>query len=569
MRVTFMHEGRAVQARPGETIAAALVAAGVKQLRQTAAGEPRGLFCGMGACQDCLVEIEGRGAQRACMTKVEAGLRVTSCCDPLERAPAGGRTDAAPEPVETEVLVIGAGAAGLAAAFAAGEMGARVLLADERPAAGGQYYKQPVANAGFERELDDAQFAGGRRLLERVDAVSVERGGGVRTLSGTTVMGAFGPRDVVLSTPAGPLHVTPARIVVATGAYERARPAPGWTLPGVMTTGAAQTLLRSYRVLPGRRVLIAGNGPLNWQVALELKRAGAEVVALAEAAPVPGPGAAGALLDMALGARELLRQGIRYRAELRLLGIPLLQPRLLLEVTEADQGLRAGLAKDGEPAEVFEVDAVLMGYGFEPQNEILRALGCRHAFDAQHGHLRTATLADCRTSIEAVYAAGDCTGLGGAPAAEAEGLIAGHAAAASLGKNASPRLEREVAQARRSLRGHRRFQRGLWRLFACDLSLTAGARADTIVCRCESVTLAGLEAAARTGDSAIGSVKRATRAGMGRCQGRCCGPVIRELLARGSGRVPDELASWAPRPPAKPMAIADIASLRLPEDATP
>jgi thioredoxin reductase len=564
-----MFEGRAVQARPGETIAAALTAAGVTRLRETVSGEPRGMFCGMGVCQECLVEIEGLGAHRACMTTVGSGMRVMRCCDPVDLAAPAGRNGVAPEPVGTDVLVIGAGAAGLAAAAAAGEMGAGVLLVDERPAPGGQYYKQPVANAGFEKEHDDPQFAAGRRLIERVMALSEERGGGVRILAGTTVAGAFSPRDVVLLTPQGPLHVRTNRLIVATGAYERARVLPGWTLPGVMTTGAAQTLVRSNRVLPGRRVLVAGNGPLNWQVALEVRRAGAEVVALCEAAALPGPGSAGALLGMALGASRLLRQGLALRRELKRQGIPLIQPRVLASIERAGEGLRVVLAEGAASAETFEVDSVLMGYGFEPQNEMLRALGCRHAYDPSRGHLVTEKRADCRTSLAEVYAAGDCTGLGGAPAAEAEGLIAGHAAAGSLGRLAPRALAREVAGARRALSRHRRFQRGLWRLFAANAPLSAGARADTIICRCEGVTLAAIEAAAGEGEAAIGNLKRRTRAGMGRCQGRYCAPVIADLLARRSGEMLDEFAFFAPRPPAKPMRIAEIASLRLPEDATP
>ena len=202
-----------------------------------------------------------------------------------------------------------------------------------------------------------------------------------------------------------------------------------------MTTGAAQTLLRSYRVLAGRRVLLAGNGPLNIQVALELARAGAEVLAVVELAPKPGPWALPALGRMLTSTPALAMRGLRQIAELKRRGAAMLHGSVLSGVTQIAGGLRAEVKPwpAGGGARVFEVDAVAMGYGFQPSNEILRALGCAHRFDPARGHLVTERDAEGRTTIPEIYAVGDCAGLGGAPAAEAEGVIAGLAAARSLG----------------------------------------------------------------------------------------------------------------------------------------
>jgi NADPH-dependent 2,4-dienoyl-CoA reductase/sulfur reductase-like enzyme len=450
-----------------------------------------------------------------------------------------------------DILVLGGGAGGLNAATTAARTGARVLLVDERPQPGGQYYKQPL-RAGL---ADDAQFAGGRALIAKAEAA------GVAFLRGAQLWGAFEPLDLMIFDGAASRLCRPQRLIVAAGAYERGLPFPGWTLPGVMTTGAAQTLMRSYAVLPGKRVLVAGNGPLNLQVALELARAGADVAAVVELARRPGVRTAAAFARMLTSTPMLALRGWDYLAELRRRRIPLFHRHVIAGVERAGDFLRAQVTPwpvvVGASACRYDVDVVCVGYGFMPANEILRALGCRHAFDPARGYLATERDGDGLTSVAHVYAVGDCTGLGGAPAAEAEGLIAGLAAAHSLGLAPAAGQERAVARARSRLRRHRRFQSGLWELFQAPRLLTELAGPQTVVCRCEDLTLAEIEAGFHGGAS-IGTVKRATRAGMGRCQGRYCGPVLAALVAARRSTPLDEAAHWAPRPPVKPIRIADI-----------
>jgi NADPH-dependent 2,4-dienoyl-CoA reductase/sulfur reductase-like enzyme len=460
------------------------------------------------------------------------------------------------EVLTPDVLVLGSGAGGLNAAATAARAGARVLLVDERPQPGGQYYKQPLDITGNTALADDAQFAGGRALIAEADAA------GVVFLKGAQVWGAFEPLDLMIFDGRASRLCRPRRLIVATGAYERGLPFPGWTLPGVMTTGAAQTLLRSYAVLPGQRVLVAGNGPLNLQVALELARAGAEVAAVIELARRPGLWAAAALAKMLTSTPALALRGRRYLTELKRRGIPLLHRHAIAGVERTGSVLRAQVVawpSDGRvSSRSYDVDTVCVGYGFMPSNEILRALGCRHGFDPDRGHLVTERDGDGLTSVAHVYAVGDCTGLGGAPPAEAEGIIAGLAAARSLGLAPAAGQEQAVASARKHLRRHRRFQSGLWDLFRAPRLLAELAGPETVICRCEELTLAEIKSAFDPGTQSIGAVKRATRAGMGRCQGRYCGPVLAALAAARQDMLLDEAAHWAPRPPVKPIRIADI-----------
>ena len=552
-------EGRAIRGRAGETLAAALTAAGERALRKTRGGERRGLFCGMGVCQECLVTIDGQANQRACMTKLERPLSVrrqahlSAAPDlPLDAPP----LSSAAEVLAPDILVLGGGAGGLNAAVTAARAGAQVLLVDERPQPGGQYFKQPIDIAGRRALPDDAQFAGGRSLIAAAEAA------GVAFLKGAQLWGAFEPLDLMVFDGEASRLCRPRRLIVAAGAYERGLPFPGWTLPGVMTTGAAQTLLRSYAVLAGRRVLVAGNGPLNLQVAVELARAGAEIAAVAELARRPGLWAAAALARMLTSAPALALRGRGYLADLRRRGVPLLHRHVIARVAPAGDRLRVQVspwpAAQGLSGASYDVDAVCVGYGFIPANEILRALGCRHAYDPTRGHLVTERDENGLTSVAQVYAVGDCTGLGGAPAAEAEGIIAGLAAARSLGLRPATGQEPAIARARAQLRRHRRFQAGLWELFRAPRLLTELADPETVICRCEELTLAEIEAGFDDGTGSIGALKRATRAGMGRCQGRYCGPILAAVAAARRTLPLDESAHWAPRPPLKPIRIADV-----------
>jgi NADPH-dependent 2,4-dienoyl-CoA reductase/sulfur reductase-like enzyme len=447
--------------------------------------------------------------------------------------------------------VIGAGPAGLSAAIAARRAGAAVTVADERPVAGGQYFKQLLGEAG-EVAGPDRQHQAGVRLIAEARELGVE----IR--SGVEIWGAFAANELIGTEDGFVRRFAPQRLIVATGAYERGVPVPGWTLPGVMTTGAAQMLWRSYRRLPGKRVLIAGNGPLNLQVARELAAGGAEIVAVVELAPLSWLKALSELPRMFLASPRLVLDGLRYRAGLA--GTEVIYGSAISRIEKTQSGLKAEVSsypEKGAAGRVYEADAVCLGYGFQPSNEILRALGCRHVFDEARRQFTTAVDEKGRTSVEGVYALGDCTGLGGAQVALAQGTIGGHAAAADLGHKAAK--SEDLAQAQRRLARHRRFQAALWRFYAAEPLALDFATADTIICRCEEITLARIEAALADGKPSIGELKRATRAGMGACQGRYCGPILSQLLAKRQGRALDEEVRFAPRMPVKPVRIADIA----------
>ncbi|MCC7428170.1 MAG: FAD-dependent oxidoreductase [Alphaproteobacteria bacterium] len=564
--IRFTVDGAPIEALPGETIAAALSAAGQAVFRRTASDAPRGLWCGMGACFDCIVTVDGRIGQRACMVKAEPGMVVRSAAprgddaDPLAvLAEDPGGTDPGEE--SCDVLVVGGGPAGLAAATEAARALAgrgdgaapRVVLLDERAQPGGQYFKPLAESHRFRRGRPaDRQFAAG--LARTADA----RAAGVEIVSGATVWGAFGAQEVGAIVDGRVLLFRPRQLVLAPGAYERPVPIPGWTLPGVMTTGAVQTLARAYRVAPGERVLIAGNGPLNLQLAVELLEGGAKVVAVLEAAPPIRPAQWSTLARMALAAPGLAVDGLRYLARLRRAGVTVLWSASVLAAEPGPDGrfARARIATTGGER-IIAADALALGYGFVPSSEIARALGCAHRFVDRHlGYLAAETDAEGRSSVPGLFIVGDGAEMGGARVAEARGALAGLAAAVALGARIDP-LPRQVARA--ALARAERFQRALWELFAAP-PVDAGAIADgTIICRCEEVTAGAVRAAIGDGFAALGPIKRLTRAGMGRCQGRYCAATLARLAAEARGTRPAPQDFFAPRLPAKPVPAAALA----------
>lgn len=543
--------------RHGESLAAALTAAGVRILRETRSGSPRGMFCGMGVCQDCLVQIDGRRFQRACMTKLEAPIAVRresfeQALPVVQSGEAPKLVDAIPEE-QLEVLIIGAGPAGLAAGIAAKRAGADVCIVDERQLPGGQYFKQLAVDC-TDLAPADRQHSEGTRLIDEARCL------GVPIRSSVEIWGVFSPNELIGTERGTVRRFNPQRLVVATGAYERGVPIPGWTLPGVMTTGAAQTLWRSYRRLPGQKVLLAGHGPLNLQVASELAFGGAEIAAVIELAPMEVATAVKALPRMLAAAPGLVRDGARYRARLR--GVTMIYGSVVTRILKTTSKLIAHVGRyprlPASSEEIYDADAICLGYGFQPSNEILRALGAAQMFDERRNQFTTVVDDVGRTSVESVFAVGDCTGLVGARAALSQGTVTGAAVAQSLGHRRGVDGA-AFAHASRDLARHRRFQKALWELYAAPHLTLELADSDTVICRCEEVTLNRILAALSDGQPSIGDLKRATRAGMGSCQGRYCGPLLARTLAERQGRVLDESIMFAPRMPVKPVAIADIA----------
>ena len=535
----FRFDGETITALEGETIAAALSAAGIVAFRRTPSGAPRGLYCGMGACFDCVRDRERPHRPPRLHGKSRrwhgGHRRVPAQPAPLVPDPS---TETA-EDQACDVLVAGAGPAGLAAAIAAAEAGASVIVLDEREAPGGQFHK-PLYPSHADA-APDAQFREGNDLRKRAAAA------GVTIETSATVWGAFAADEVAAIVDARAITFHPRRLILAPGAHERPVPVPGWTLPGVMTTGALQTLARAQRVSPAARVLIAGNGPLNLQLACELIAGGVQVAAVVEAAPWPGAAALAHSWKMLRSDPSLARQGVHYVATLSRAGVPVLWASRVaaLEGEERVAAVRI-VTPSGERR--FEAGVVALNLGFQPETGLARALDIPHRFvDLGLGHLATEADADGHTAVAGVFAVGDGATLGGSRIALARGRLAGLAAARELGFKAP-----DDAAARKLLARAQAFQDALWTLFRPPPPEELDDA--TIVCRCEEITAGQLRAELAAGLHSLAALKKATRAGMGRCQGRFCAATVARLC-------PDAPAAEnfaAPRLPIKPVPAAAL-----------
>jgi D-hydroxyproline dehydrogenase subunit alpha len=451
--------------------------------------------------------------------------------------------------VTHDVAVIGAGPAGLAAAVTAATAGLDVVLADAGRRPGGQYYRHHAAETGELHHGWDA-FT---RLRDRLDRLTYLSGHRVWNVEdGFTVHAVAGDGDE------RPVRVGARAVIVATGAHDRSLPFPGWDLPGVMTAGGAQALVKGELVTVGSRVVVAGSGPFLLPVATGLARAGATIAGVFEGNRPYGFAARVArhpdkALEAAGYAAGLARHRIPYRT-----GHAVIEAHGNDRV-EAVTVARLDRTWSPVSEHVVECDAVAVGHGFTPQLEIPLQLGCDTRVDVD-GSLVAVVDAAQRTSVPGVYAAGETTGVGGAQLSLVEGELAGLAVVAALSGTApSSREVRRLTARRRRLRA---FALAMHRAYPVREGWTDRLHDDTLVCRCEEVTRAGLAEAAELGAADPRSAKLLSRAGMGWCQGRICGYATSRLIAAAAGREPDaeDLRGLARRPVAQPVRLRDIAT---------
>ncbi|HET9171997.1 MAG TPA: FAD-dependent oxidoreductase [Actinospica sp.] len=419
-----------------------------------------------------------------------------------------------------ELAVIGAGPAGLAAAVAAADSGVSVALIDAAPDAGGQYYRQTARQLRARRpeRLYHAWSAwktlrdrlAKHREAERITFLTerqvwhVEPGD-----SGFVVHALTGPEQQTAET------IAVDGVVLATGGYERVLPFPGWTLPGVLTAGGAQAMLKAGLVLPGRRVVVAGSGPLLLPVAGGLAAAGAEVVGLYDASDPRAFGRhlgalsrnAGKLVEGAGYAVQLARHGVRVRFRCSIVAA---HGRDQLEAVTI-----AGA--DGHKHRIA-CDALAVSHGMLPHTEIAQTLGARLT---PQGTVAVDT--EQRTDLPHLWAAGETTGIGGAALSQIEGEIAGRSAAARL-RGEQPDGLAGAQHERQRLAA---FADVIGTAYTDPAGWVERVEDDTVLCRCEEVTAASVrEAVSELGATDLRTIKLLTRAGMGWCQGRICGPGV-------------------------------------------
>ena len=453
-----------------------------------------------------------------------------------------------------ELAVVGAGPAVIAAAVTAAEAGVQVALLDECAGAGGRFLHRGPPDA------DSRQFTGlksalsrGEGLLARLAKLPVVR------LPQTQVWGVSGPKRLGLYREGRVLYLQPGRLIVATGSYETNVPFPGWELPGVMTAGGAQALVRKHLVRPGQRVMVAGSGPFLWLVAVQMVEAGVEVAGVLEATR---PSEWTSFASHLRSAWDRVKLGLKCRSELKKAGVPVMFGRTVtrasgdskLEAVESAEVSPEGRVLAGTQEE-HRVDCLATGSGFVPSTEVTRLAGCHHEFRAESGGWCPVVNERQGTTVAGLYAAGETAGIGGAEKAMTEGEIAGLAAAESLGALDTTKARTHIERLLRSLKPLKAFATTMNTVFQSRPGVWESIPDETIICRCESITAGEIRTAAGSGCTTLNEIKRCTRSGMGRCQGRLCGPIASQLLASATGREVEAGGTLIPRPPLSPVPL--------------
>jgi bacterioferritin-associated ferredoxin len=432
---------------------------------------------------------------------------------------------------EFDVIVVGGGAAGSRAALAAASAGLKVALFDE--------------NDGVEEPLDRAG----------VDGVAA---GTVTSFSSHAVWSVTGEYRVDAVGPHGTVHCKARALIVACGATELVVPFEGWTSPGVITPATFAKLLRSQR-LQGRTTLVAGCGPWLAAVAAQTIECGGEVEAIVDLGAAAEWGRARAAMS---GRPDLLVQRLSWWRTIRAAGTPRYGRSALVRVEPLGQRLRATLARCNAAGEALDTvptillaDCIVVCHGFIPATEITRLLRARHCYSPQAGGWIAVADEDGRTSRSMLYVAGDAAGIAGEEAAATHGELVGLACAFDLAAPMSLQLRRRLESARREHQRSAVLGRAMVSPMALSAARLEGISAETIVCRCEDVTRAEIDAACDEGAHDMNQLKAWTRCGMGPCQGRMCADVAAQLLMQRVGASRESVGCFTARTPLRPVTV--------------
>jgi NADPH-dependent 2,4-dienoyl-CoA reductase/sulfur reductase-like enzyme len=457
-----------------------------------------------------------------------------------------------------DIAVIGAGPAGLAAASLAASRGARTVLLDEQPQPGGQIYRGIEAIA----RDDPALF----RLLgpdygRGLDLIRNLRASAADYRPESAVWQITPEKEIWYSRGGTSLALTARAIVLATGAIERPVPLPGWTLPGVMSAGALQILLKTSGAMPTKPLVLVGAGPLLLLLAKQYLDAGVRPAAVLDTAKGGRRWTALRHLPAALGGagRTYLAKGMALMSALRRSGVPVFRNIDNVAVEGTTQAEAVTFTSAGQRQ---RVPASLIGLheGVLPSQQVARSLSCDFEWSDAQRSFRPVTDEWGRSSVAGVLIAGDGAGIGGAIAAEHGSRIAALEALHQVGRLDESQRNAAALPERRAQRDHLAIRPFIDALYPPAQQILTPAD-DVVICRCEEVQAKALREVIALGCQGPNQAKSFLRCGMGPCQGRLCGPTVSEIFAQMQSRTPGEVGYYRIRPPLKPLTVREFAEI--------
>lgn len=461
---------------------------------------------------------------------------------------------------EFDIIIIGAGPAGMSAAIVLREQGLSVLVVDEQPAPGGQIWRavERVASTSTGKLLGN-EYRTGQAVVEQFHAC------GAQYQANTQVWQIEAGWHVYMTCDGKVELVQAQRVLLAMGAQERPAPFEGWTLPGVLTVGAAQILLKTSNQVPTDPVWVVGSGLLTLLYMAQLLRAGGAVAGWLDTSPKGSWRNAFSYISSVFSRWHDVHKGLSWLRELRRAGVK--RFRGVASFRTLGDGRVQALEYTLENGLTKRVDAsvILVHEGLVPSVHMTRALGCEHVWNDAQASWMPALDDWGQTSVPGIYVAGDGASIGGADAACTHGQIVALGIAMHAGKLPREQADVNAKSARQRLHAQLQLRPMLDKMYPPYEQIFNPAD-DTIVCRCEELTAGDIRRAAKLGQPGPNQIKAFTRAGMGPCQGRQCGYTIANILAREQGCTAAEVGVQRVRPPIKPLTLGQLASFDIEGD---
>lgn len=461
-----------------------------------------------------------------------------------------------------DVVIVGSGFSGIVAAGILADYQLSVLVVDENIHLGGQLLRkiEPVLGSYSYYKPDYVKKIG----FSFVESMKRKQ---VDILNQTCVVGIFPGNRLMMQTGKEVVHEVTAEVVLfATGARERYVPFKGWTLPGVYSAGMSQVLMKSSGILPGKNVLVGGSGLFLFSVAYEILKNRGKVPAVLEQTGMIDKVK---LLPSLLHQFSKVTEGARYMSKLFFSGVPVKYRRKIIEA-QGDRVLeqvvtcrvdREGKVMSGTE-KVYQVDALAVGYGFVPNVEAPQMAGCELEYQESAGGWIVKVNDRLETSVKDIFAAGEITGVGGALKSIDEGKMAANTILRRLEKIVGPDFERELQRLSQRRKHHMQFVHYFNSLYHIPRAVLLDIPDDTIVCRCEDITMGDIKKGIAAGYNTPKALKTARRLSMGNCQGRTCGPVVYDILNLLTHYHPHTTGQFNARPPLKPVSLGALADYK-------
>ncbi len=552
-KIKFSFENKQYEAFEGETVASALTRNRIKNFRKDKNNGHRGIYCNMGICNECIVEINGNQSIKSCTVNIKENDTIFIQKYNAELPNISKSIQLKKKIVEYDILIIGAGPGGIGASLSLDGSQNKVALIDEKQTIGGQYYKRlsNVFNIIDKKKLD-YQIKESLELQNKINKTNID------LFNGFKVWGIYKKNEleyeVCCSKENQDLRIICKKIIISSGSYEKPYFVEGWHLPNVLTTGGLQILTKSQKVSPGKNVIICGNGPLNFQLAEELIEAGIKVIAITESSKSPFTKPFSALFCLLLSPIIFLK-GIKSYLKVLKSSTKIIHGSYLKKIEDNNETKIVSVDKNGEIIKFENVDVVSINYGFQPNNDIAKILGIDGHFDNKKNYFQIDKNIFNQTSDKNVFIIGEAARNAGAKISFYEGQLTGF-----LLNNNYKKILRYLSfpliifNLLRSII----FQTFLWKIFNKNHTNTVSISKDTVFCRCEDIEYGEVLKYKNVPNVDAGMIKRMTRVGMGRCQGRYCGVGLNEIFKDKITSENHKQFSFAPQNPIKTVPLKNI-----------